>query len=74
MNSKVAAAGTGKVQFESFTLAKGVATRRGPKKHDGREPYHCGHCHKWHIGNSSKATKGHADAVWPAQDTLPPRA
>ena len=41
---------TGKVGFDGFKQAAAVLGRNQTKTRPGRSAYHCGHCHKWHIG------------------------
>lgn len=41
----------GKVPFESFALAMSVNKARGGRRHLARQPYHCRHCHKYHLGS-----------------------
>lgn len=45
----------GKVPFKTFTLANAVVKRHG--RDSRREPYHCEHCHQWHLGTNNRAEK-----------------
>ena len=57
-----AVACSGKVPFDSFSLANGVANRNTDDRHH-RSAYKCGHCGLWHIGTEvTQATKRKATA------------
>lgn len=47
----------GKVGFDTYAQAKAVLNRPQIKSRPGRSSYHCGHCHKWHLGTD----KGHVE-------------
>jgi hypothetical protein len=41
----------GKTKFQSFTAANLKATKYEGKRRVKLEPYHCGRCNNWHVGN-----------------------
>lgn len=46
----------GKERFDSFQMANKVATRPN-RLHCRRAPYHCPHCHGFHLGEPSMGRK-----------------
>ena len=48
---------TGKVKFDTFTMAEQVASRK-TRRHEMRpKPYRCRFCGGFHIGNSNRAER-----------------
>lgn len=52
--TQIIAGCTGKQRFHRFSLATKAARRINRRDQDGHvEPYHCLHCHGFHVGEGS---------------------
>jgi hypothetical protein len=49
---------SGKVAFDTFTLAKQINQARSGRRHLARVPYRCTACHKWHLGTQKHKRHG----------------
>lgn len=55
---------SGKAVFPSYELARAVTRREGHNERS-RLPYHCAHCHQWHLGGAvrHKANRVNRDRI-----------